>query len=156
MSELGLTNIELMDLAKENDIQLDNVIMMDEVLKLNKNKNHNLIVNLQNTGQGGSHWVCLIIRGKKWLYIDSFGGCPHPIIIKQCLKNKYQLGYSAYICQDLKSQRCGYYSLQSIKHLQNSDEKDLFDNANTYVNKYEPNRLENEKILMKMFRKKRK
>ena len=99
----GLTNFELVKLAKLNNIKLglDDVIMMDEVSKLTKNKNYyNLIVNLQQTGQGGSHWVCLMIRKKKWLVIDSFGGYPHPIIVKKCIKDKNSLAYSAYICQN--------------------------------------------------------
>ena len=145
----GLTNIELFDIAKKNNIALDNVIMIDEIQEFSNKDNLNLIVNLQTSGNSGSHWVCLIIRNKHWLYIDSFGAYPHFRIMKHCLKNKYKLGYSAYICQDLKSQRCGYYCLQCIKYLQNSKATNIYDIANKYVNEYEPNRKTNEKIVMK-------
>lgn len=148
-TNIALTNFDLIELAKKNNIHLDDVIMVDEVIQLKTNKDYNLIVNLQQTGQGGSHWIALITRGNKYLYIDSFGGYPHFIIVKHCLKHKFNLGYSAYICQDLKSQRCGYYCLKAIKYIQNSKANNLYDNANKYVNEYEPERLINEKIVMK-------
>ena len=46
------------------------------------------------------------------------------------------------------SKRCGYYALQCIKQLQHSDETNLYENANTYVNEYVPERNINEKIVM--------
>ena len=145
----GLTNFELFDIAKANNIKLDDVIMMDEIEQIKPKNNYNVIVNLQNSGQGGSHWICLIIRNKNWLYVDSFGGYPHLRIIKHCLKNNKNLGYSAYICQDLKAQTCGLYCLKCIQYLQTTKEKDLYSNANSYVNQYEPNRKLNEKLLYK-------
>ena len=126
----GLTNFELFDIAKKKNIKLGDVIMIDEIKHLKKNKNYNLIVNLQKTGDSGSHWVCLIIRKNKWLYIDSFGAYPNLIIMKQCLKSKNNLGYSAYICQHLKSQTCGYYCLYCIQYLQNTNENNLYEQAN--------------------------
>lgn len=147
----GLTNFQLLDLAKDNNIKLDKVIMMDEILDLKVKKKHNLILNLQDTGGSGSHWVAFIVRPKKCLYIDSFGAFPHPTIVKWCLQNKLQLGYSAYICQDLKSQKCGYYCLQAIKATQQSTAHNLYDKANQYINQYEPNRKTNESIVMNLF-----
>ena len=43
----GLTNIELFDIAKKNNIALDNVIMIDEIQEFSNKDNLNLIVNLQ-------------------------------------------------------------------------------------------------------------
>ena len=148
-SKTGTTNFELFEMAKQNNIKLDDVIMMDEITKLENNKDYNLIVNLQKTGQNGSHWVCLIIRNKKYLYIDSFGAIPPMTLIKHCVQNNFKLGYSAYICQEFASQKCGLYCLQCIKHLQNSKQNTLYVMANNYVNKYEPNRKLNEKIVLK-------
>ena len=144
----GLTNFELQDIAHKNNIKLDLVIMMDELLTLKK-QNYNLILNLQDTGVGnGTHWICLITRGNNALYIDSFGGFAHPTVIKWCLYNDLHLGFSNYICQSLKSQRCGYYSLQAIKQIQDATAQNLYDKGNAYVNLYEPSRKANEKIVM--------
>ena len=49
----GLTNYELQDIAKHNNIKLGLVIMMDELLTLKK-QNYNLILNLQDTGAGNT------------------------------------------------------------------------------------------------------
>ena len=148
----GLTNFELFDIAEAHNIDLDGIKMMDEITKLKSKKNFNLIINLQDVGESGSHWVCMIMKGSKVLYIDSFGGFPHPLVMKWCLKHKKQLGYSAYITQDLRSQSCGYFCLYAIQYLQHCKENNLFEKGNAYVNVYEPGTKLNEKILMKNFK----
>ena len=133
----GLTNIELYEISKSNGINLNNILMIDELPKIKKG-NQNIILNLQKLGSPGSHWVALIIRKNVAFYFDSFGGiCPQSIITF-CRNKKYRLGYNAYICQDLKAQTCGFYCLQAIRYLQTSNESNLLENANHFINTFEP------------------
>jgi len=147
----GTTNFELIEIAEKNniDVKIEDVMMMDMLKDIKLKSRHNLIVNLQDSGEGGSHWEAVVIRGKKCLVVDSFGCSPHRDIIRFCMKNKLKLAYTKYICQELKSVRCGIYSLQAIRYLQNSTAKTLYDDANNYVNEYGPLTLkENENIVM--------
>jgi hypothetical protein len=149
MNKNGLTNVDLMEIAKLNNIKLFDILMIDE---LNQLKNKNYIINLQKTGENGSHWIAVIIKQKKMIYVDSFGGCPHINIINWCKENHYHLGYNAYIIQKLTSKACGLYSLLAILRLQNSTGK-IYIDANTHINEYEPVKLiHNEKYLIKQFK----
>ena len=142
-----MNNNELYIIAKTNKIQLNHVLMMDEVVKLPRG-DVNVILNLEDTGESGSHWVAFIIKGNNAFYCDSFGGMPPKILQEFCKNRKLHLGYNFYICQSLKSIQCGLYSLQCIKYLQHIPAELLFEIANNYINSYEPlleNR--NEKIV---------
>jgi hypothetical protein len=136
----GTTNHQLIKIAKMNNIKLkiNDVMMMDMIFDIKLGRYHNLILNLADLGENGTHWVCMVIRGKKCLIIDSFGCTPDKKIIKFCLDNKLNLAFSKYICQELKSVRCGIYCLQAIKYLHDSTATNLFNDANDYVNLYEP------------------
>jgi len=144
----GLTNYELVKIGKINDIdiKINNIMMVDEIIKIKKSGNY--IINLEKRGKGGSHWIALLVRNKKWCYIDSFGAFPSSIILKHCKNNNFNLGYSNYICQAIRSTRCGIYSLQAIKYLQYTNSNNIYDEANLYVNNYEPDEKNNEKIVM--------
>ena len=149
----GLTNHELFDISKKNNIKLTDVLMVDELNKLKHNSNRNMIINLDKKGGNGSHWTCLIIKKRKACYVDSFGAMPHKNVIKFCMKHGLGLFYSAYICQSLDSKSCGFYCMKAIKFLQSSCDKDLFENANQYINLYEPLfEKQNEQIVLDGFK----
>ena len=147
----GTTNFELVEIAQKNniDIKIDDIMMMDMLKDIRLKSRHNFILNLQDTGQSGTHWFAILIRGKKCLVVDSFGCMMHRDVIRFCMKNGLKLAYSKYICQELKSVGCGLYSLQAISYLQNSTAGTLYDNANDYINLYGPlKEKENENIVM--------
>ena len=142
-----MNNNELFQIAKTNKIKLHYVLMMDEIVRIPR-CDANVILNLENVGQGGSHWVAFIIKSNNAFYCDSFGGICPDIIMQFCKNRKIHLGYNCYICQFLKSIQCGLYSLQAIKHLQDVSADKLFEIANEYVNNYEPlSENKNEKIV---------
>ena len=150
----GLTNVQLFNIAKINKIELNKVIMIDEIFKLPRFKNMNIIVNLDTTnGNGGSHWITLIKRNCCCFYYDSFGAICHKNIIKWCYVNGFKLGYSAYIVQSLESKKCGFYCLDCIHHIQGANSNNLFIKANEFVNKYEPLfEGKNEQIVLEQFK----
>ena len=51
--------------------------------KITSNKG---FVNIDNGEQGGTHWVCFIIKDRKSYYFDSFGGNPDKFLLKQLPK----------------------------------------------------------------------
>jgi hypothetical protein len=149
---LGTTNHELIIMCQKNklNLKIDDIIMADQIPLLKKTKNHNYIINLGDFNTGGSHWVFFSVRKNNCCYIDSFGGLPNKEVIEYVRKNKLSCGYSNYICQTIKSTRCGIYCINALKHMQNCNENNIFTVANDYVNIYEPifNNT-NEKIVMK-------
>ena len=43
-------------------------------------------VNIDNGSMGGSHWTCNIVKDKKSIYFDTFGGQPDNFLLKQLPK----------------------------------------------------------------------
>ena len=43
-------------------------------------------VNIDDGSQGGSHWICFIVRDNKSFYFDSFGGSPDKFFFKSITK----------------------------------------------------------------------
>ena len=65
-------------------------------------------VNIDNSSQGGTHWVTFIAKDNKSYYFDSFGVQPDKFLLKQLPK---PIIYHNYKIQDINSQLCGSYSL---------------------------------------------
>ena len=61
-------------------------------------------VNIDNGAQGGTHWVCFIMKDKKSYYFDSFGGNPDKFLLNQLPK---PIIFHNYKIQDIKSKLCG-------------------------------------------------
>ncbi len=145
-----LTNYDLIDICRRNQIHLNSVIMKDTLKSLNKSKNMKLIVNLQSSSQGdGTHWLVLIIKGSNCLYFDSFGVIPCKEIIRFC-KGK-RLGYSAYIIQDINSTQCGLYCI-ALLHFMQYNKGDFFELFNDFINLFVSNTKVNDKILFRYFK----
>ena len=136
----GTSNHELAEIAHINniDLKLEDIMMMNMLKDVKLKKSHHIILNLADSDETGTHWICLIIKGNKCLFIDSYGCVPHKDVFNFCIKRKLKLGYSKYICQTLKSVRCGLYCLKAIKFLQNSTPSSLYSDGNEYINLYCP------------------
>ena len=142
------SNHQLFKMGQKRGIQVNNIIMRDEVHKIKWSGNY--IINLNHSGQNGSHWTTFIIKNKTAIFIDSFGAIAPLEIIKYCMKNKIKLGYNSYIQQNLNAQSCGYYCLEAIKFLQHKNDYELFESANEFINLFVSSTKMNEKILLKM------
>lgn len=158
--EYGISNFELADLAKKEkvNLKLQDIMMADQLLTTPLKKKMNIVLNLQKSGQGGSHWVCFIVRGKQSFYCDTFGMDCDTNVIQFCKKHKLHLACNKYIIQDLKSVQCGIFCFALIKyvdtelipsHYPREFENKLLELCNNFVNLFEPNRKKNDKILYK-------
>ena len=113
-----LSNFEILEYANMIGLPID-CIAKNQVPK-SIPKNTGLIVNLQDIGQSGSHWVCAIRKNNKCLYYDSFGITYIPKQLENCLiksvgrENIYlSNGQNQYITTVL----CGYYTLYMCKSI---------------------------------------
>ena len=82
--------------------------------------NTGIIVNLNDAGQSGSHWVCAVNKNGKCLYYDSFGIEHIPVQLKRTLVNsvgKNNIFMSDGQNQHLISILCGYYCLKVCKSI---------------------------------------
>jgi len=77
-----------------------------------------LVINLDDSSGGGTHWVCLCNskKSKRILYYDSFGIEYPPEEILQ-MKTKKGIVANDSQHQDINSILCGYYCLKVIKSI---------------------------------------
>ena len=65
-------------------------------------------VSIDNGSQGGTHWICLIVKINESFYFDIFGVQSDKFLLKQLPKPKL---YYNYKIQDINSKLCGSYCL---------------------------------------------
>jgi len=110
-------NFELEELLKDEP-HFKGVFMKDQLTgKINDNEN--AIVNLESSGDRGSHWVCYSNSSTLdyVLYFDSYGLPPPEEIVKYLSTSDKKIMYNTSEIQNLKSQMCGYYCVYVIKEL---------------------------------------
>ncbi len=101
------TNIDLLNYASKYKLPVS--ILMNNEFKHPHNGYY--ILNLENNGQMGSHWVALICQKDKCFYFDSFGAPPTNNVHLR-LKQRYKKVYmNNSIIQDLKSNMCGWFCI---------------------------------------------
>ena len=155
VTNMTISNFDLVKLAKSHNVQLElnEIIMADELVNIASKRNMNLIINLQDSSQNGSHWVCLIIKGKNAFYFDSFGAKPDTYVTQYCRQNGLRLGYNNYIIQDLSSTECGVFCIALLKYLANNNKKELYKTSDEFIDIFNNNTKDNDKLL-KCFMKK--
>lgn len=101
---------EIIQCARELNIPLDGVYMLDE---LPKDFKRSIIINLDDSRGPGSHWVCMFKKNKDKVYYDSYGFPPPKEV-----KNKYPGGmYSTFINQGLTEKDCGERCLRVLRNV---------------------------------------
>ena len=130
-SSKALTNYDIWQYAQELGISsLKTVCMLDDLpSKACKSNEECGIVNLNKTGEKGSHWVAYWVsddggkEGKQRIYFDSFGQIT-PIEIQKYLKtkeefrlNKNVIQRNTDIVQSINSCICGQLCLFVLKAL---------------------------------------
>ena len=152
---MTISNYQLLHMAKQDRIKLI-IIMADELVNLKLSKRMNIILNLQDSSKGGSHWVSLVVIDNNAMYFDSYGAGCDQYVLTYCRKHKLRLGINTYIIQDLKSTECGLYSYGFIKYIVNENiikgiprefKENLFELANDYINMFVPETEDNDDIL---------
>ena len=102
----------------------------DRIIALDNNKN--LIYNLQNSNENGSHWCSITRRNNTINIFDSFGiGEILPNIYK--IYNNFKVNTNIYQIQHISSILCGLYSILVI--LYDVKNKNDFINFRTLFNK---------------------
>ena len=143
-----LSNFDLIRIARERRIPLNDVIAKDEINKLKKNGNY--VVNLENKNQDGSHWTALIMAAKNCVYFDSYG-MPPPEKLYQFLEKKYKKVYfSKMEIQDMDSTFCGYFCLAFLKFVE-TRRGSLIQKLQSFQKLFKENTRENDGILEKFF-----
>lgn len=113
-----LSNFEILDYSNLIALPI-NCIAKNQVPK-SIPKNTGLIVNLQDIGSNGSHWVCAVNKNGKCLYYDSFGIEFIPKQLQKCLVNsvgRENIYLSDSQNQYITSVLCGYYTLKVCKSI---------------------------------------
>jgi hypothetical protein len=131
------TNLDLIRLAKLNNIKLDAIIFKDHFQLLPKSAKY-IIMNMSSSGHPGTHWVALAILGGNEMnaenaaemnemnemndtvvYSDSFGMPPPQSVIEFCKDRKIKnLYYNTLQIQHQNSGGCGSYALWFLKEIQ--------------------------------------
>jgi hypothetical protein len=146
-----LTNYQLLDYCKKNDIKLDWIDMKD---KLDKTRHSNLIINLESSSEGcGTHWVALINEKEEWFYFDSFGAYPprHVVSYVKQFKPK-SFGYNNFIIQNLQSEQCGSFCKALLGYVQKHNGK-FYDKINSFINEILDDTKQNDSILKRIISK---
>jgi len=78
-----------------------------------------LIVNLQDSTQGGSHWVCVAVLPRHVLYFCPFGGAPDPRVLAMMERSRGRRSIinttSQY--QHSDSGSCGHFCVYVLRRL---------------------------------------
>jgi len=113
-----LSNFDILEYAKLVNLPID--CIPKNMVPKSIPDNTGIIVNLNDLGEKGSHWVCAIRKNNKCLYYDSFGVIHIPTELEKCLLNSVG-GNNMYVSngqnQYLVSIMCGYYCIKLCKSI---------------------------------------
>lgn len=94
------------------------IYMQDEICGMKIDVNQSAIINLQSTGQQGSHWVCAIRTENDHIYFDSFGLPPLHTIISYLRSTPIaHIKRNTIVVQHYESQICGSLCLYVINQI---------------------------------------
>ena len=103
------------------------------------------VVNLDERGSTGTHWVAIHIKGPKATYFDSFGIEHIPNEVLRFL-NKKDIDSNIFRVQSKKSVLCGYFCIKFLEYMFSG--KTLTE----YTNLFSPTDFnENDKTVLKLF-----
>ena len=144
------SNFDLIDIAKTYGIDNLNVVMNDE-LKYYEFKTGYYIINLEDTDDLGSHWVCLIVENGKCIYWDSFGCLPSHDVENWMKQSKYKYMFNNRIVQDLDSVLCGLFALGVIIYVILTP-TDLYEAVDNYTDLFSMEPKDNDIIINDLFK----
>ena len=141
-----LSNIDIEQLCKLLKIPLIACVSKNR-LKDYKPVNGGYIINLMDSGGGGSHWVALWIHQNNAIYFDSFGEI-YPYDVKKFVKNK-NFYYNTDQIQHLTQDSCGYFCIFFL-YMTHSNQH-LYPRVllNRFINVFSDNERDNDNILQK-------
>ena len=144
-----LSNFDLVELGQMMGLNI-NVVSKDRLLGTNYKDN---IINLDDFGNEGTHWVALFVSGSNAVYFDSFGQEPPLSVIQYCKGKK--LIFSDYIIQNLVQSACGYYCLAFLHFMNFTKHPNIRYKLNNFIKPFDlDNTHNNDNILQQYFIKK--
>lgn len=131
-----LSNFDIIKISQLLNIKLDAILMNDQFKDKMLDYDFSIIINFENTNEGGSHWVAMHCEPsiKTVYYMDSFGEVPNAKIYNIIVKRGYKLLFNKEAFQALESQLCGWFSLYMLYCLQKTKKKDKTDAMVKYLN----------------------
>jgi len=132
---------QLKEYAEKMGLPLLNILMRDEMNKINKDGFY--IINLDNSNGTGTHWTSLFYHPLNSYYFDSYGFVA-PLEVEQKIK-PYK--YNDSEIQDFNSKACGYYALAFIKFLNDKTNKEVA--FKEFLRLFKDNTKKNDDILKK-------
>jgi hypothetical protein len=111
--------------------------------QLSKKARGSIVVNMNNTGQAGSHWTAILMDKDRTIYFDSFGVVPSNEVLAFMKKRKGPMFYVDRQLQDPTSASCGWFCLYMITEctLKGRDILDVLSDDFTYDVKQNERRL---------------
>ena len=112
-----LTNYDILHYVEQTGLPNFRGVFMRDTLPLKPQKIECGVMNLNQSYQAGSHWVCYYKNGNERIYFDSFGQIT-PIEIQRYLKTPYEfksneevIHRNTDIVQNINSTNCGHLCL---------------------------------------------
>ena len=123
MSAVALSTDDIDEILK-NSTKFKGAFPCDQIPKFPDNE-YSVIINVDNSTLGGSHWTALVIRGNNAYYFDSFGrfydNNSFPVDYKENL-SKICIGkkivFNKKVLQGFHSNTCGEFCIYFIKQLE--------------------------------------
>ena len=104
------------------------------------------VINLDDYGKAGTHWVACYIANNLATYFDSFGVEHLPKEVKKFFSDMSRVDKNIYRIQDYNSVMCGYFCIGFIDYMLNG--KTLHD----FTNLFSPNNFkQNDKKIKNIF-----
>lgn len=143
MTDYTTTNLQLEEMAKQLDLPLLGVVSKDQLQ--GRVKVGTIIINLEDSTGGGTHWVTLIVFPKKEvIFFDPFG-FPPPREVNRYIGKK--IAVSIRHIQDIGSTMCGYYCLACDHYLRHSKRRDKYEAFDDFLNLFKVDTKKNDEIL---------
>jgi hypothetical protein len=114
-----LTNSDLYSIAIKLKIKLVMICMKDELPSDLKEGNY--IINLENSNQLGSHWICFIKDKNNIYYYDSFSMVPPQNAYDIFIKNVDNIYYIDKHDQNLDATSCGWWVISFLYFMNNTN-----------------------------------
>jgi hypothetical protein len=141
------TSSQLEEASRRNNIPLNAIVFKDQ-LKYVPVRNGGYIVNMADSRDhnGGTHWVCFYIEGKKAVYFDPFG-IYAPQAVEKYLSRHNTMIITKQI-QNIFSDICGYYCLYFLYYMKKQRRHvPVFRRAQDFTDLFSSDPKDNRKLL---------
>lgn len=120
MNKSILSNFDILKMTKFLGIKFNGVLMNDQLKPEYFKQTFFIILNFDNVGQSGIHWVALYndINLKTCYYMDSFGELPNQLVYDKIINSGHKLYFNKIQFQAIESQMCGWFSMYFLYHMQ--------------------------------------